>query len=146
MVDINDWINMLMKAQEGLRFHCEFYVTAYFIIVGWLMSIKKKLSQFQKIIVTIAFTIITISFVTNLNDYYTFLNAGYKSLQELMSSVSGLENMEQGFYLMFSYERYDHLTYFSVFLSSLLLYGLIWFPLLDRIIANIRNWIRKKSN
>ena len=55
-VSFVEWMTILMKAQEGLRFHWEFYTTAYLIMVGWLMSMAKKgLTVRNKLIVTVVF-------------------------------------------------------------------------------------------
>lgn len=122
-----------MKAQEGLRFHWEFYTTAYLIMVGWLMSMAKKgLTVRDKLIVTVVFLLIACGFVTNLRDYFLFLNAGYRHLTDKLPAYFQVaeddsRNMVPEFHLMFSYYRYEILGYGAFGLSALLLLYLIWF-------------------
>ena len=131
-----------MKAQEGLRFHWEFYTTAYLIMVGWLMSMAKKgLTVRNKLIVTVVFLLIAGGFVTNLRDYFEFLNAGYRHLEDKLPTYFKVgedssnkkdddkkddpRNMEDEFHLMFSYCRYEIPGYGAFSLSTSLLIYLI---------------------
>ena len=131
-VSFVEWMTILMKAQEGLRFHWEFYTTAYLIMVGWLMSMAKKgLTVRDKLIVTVVFLLIAGGFVTNLRDYFEFLNAGYRHLTDKLPAyfqVAGDDsrNMVPEFHLMFSYYRYEILGYGAFGLSTSLLIYLIW--------------------
>lgn len=137
-VNFVDWMTILMKAQEGLRFHWEFYTTAYLIMVGWLMSISKQgLTVRNKLIVTIVFLLIAGGFVTNLRDYFLFLNAGYRHLEDKLPTYFKVEedssikedesrNMKDEFHLMFSYDRYEIFGYGAFGLSTFLLIYLIW--------------------
>lgn len=138
-VSFVEWMTILMKAQEGLRFHWEFYTTAYLIMVGWLMSMAKKgLSVRNKLIVTVVFFLIAGGFVTNLRDYFLFLNAGYRHLTDKLPAYFQVaedgsikkddsRNMVTEFRDMFSYYRYEIPSYGGFGLSALLLLYLIWF-------------------
>ena len=144
-----------MKAQEGLRFHWEFYTTAYLIMVGWLMSMAKKgLTGRNKLIVTVVFLLIAGGFFTNLRDYFLFLNAGYRHLEDKLPTYFKVEedssnkkdddkkdesrNMKYEFHLMFSYSRYEIFGYGAFGLSALLLLYLIWFLPPDRSEKRLR--------
>ena len=143
-VSFVEWMTILMKAQEGLRFHWEFYTTAYLIMVGWLMSMAKKgLTVRDKLIVTVVFLLIAGGFVTNLRDYFLFLNAGYRHLTDKLPAYFQVaeddsRNMVPEFHLMFSYYRYEILGYGAFGLSTLLLLYLIWFLPPDRSEKRLR--------
>ncbi len=137
-VSFVEWMTILMKAQEGLRFHWEFYTTAYLIMVGWLMSMAKKgLTVRNKLIVTVVFLLVSGGFVSNLRDYFLFLNAGYRHLEDKLPTYFKVEedssnkkdesrNMEDEFHDMFSYYRYEIPGYGAFGFSMILLIYLIW--------------------
>lgn len=137
-VSFVEWMTILMKAQEGLRFHWEFYTTAYLIMVGWLMSMAKKgLTVRNKLIVIVVFLLIAGGFFFNLRDYFLFLNAGYRHLTDKLPAdfqvaedesikKDDSRNMVPEFHDMFSYYRYEIPGYGAFGFSMLLLIYLIW--------------------
>ena len=140
-VSFVEWMTILMKAQEGLRFHWQFYTTSHLIMTGWLMSLTKKgLTVYNKWIVIGVFFLIAGGFFFNLRDYFLFLNAGYRHLTDKLPAdfqvaedesikKDDSRNMEDEFRDMFSYYCYE-IPGYAVFVVSaaLLIYLVLSLP------------------
>ena len=75
VITVKDVAELLFAARERIDFYWNFYVVVVIAVIGWLVSLKKRLTVSMKVLVSVAYLIAATMNLLGLYSSYTFAEA-----------------------------------------------------------------------
>ena len=87
-ITIKEVADLLFAARERVDFYWNFYVVVVIAVIGWLVSLKKRLTLSMKVLVSVAYLIAAAMNYLGLYNSYTFAEALRTDLLRMIDTAS----------------------------------------------------------